>query len=131
MKFKLPVIALLLILSACKPAIKPADLYGTWKYLKVENPNENPPDSVSHSDLQIQAPYVKFTTSDSLIIIWGGQLLSKGKFKLAGNDIQYTEDIAGGKTRTFPFYISKIDSKNIVFETLGETGTRVTAVKKQ
>ena len=120
----------LFLLSACKPAIKPADLYGTWKYIKVENPNETPPDSVSHYDLEQQAPYIKFTPSDSLIIIWGGKLLSHGKFTIAGSNIQYKEYLPGGKTRSFPFYISKIDSKNLVFETLGQEGTRVTAVKE-
>jgi len=119
-----------ILLSACKPAIRPADLYGSWKYLKVENPNANPPDSVSHYDLVQQSPYVKFTTSDSLIIIWGGKLLSHGKFTIAGSNIQYKEDLPGGKTRSFPFYISNIDSKNLIFETLGAEGTRVTAVKE-
>jgi hypothetical protein len=118
-----------ILLSACKPTIKPADLYGTWKYIKVENPNETPPDSVSHDDLAQQSPYIKFTTTDSLIIIWGGKLLSHGKFTIEGNNIQYKEDMPGGKSRSFPFYISKIDSKNLVFETLGEEGTRVTAVR--
>jgi hypothetical protein len=130
MKYKLLIFVSLILLAACKPAIKPSDLYGTWKYLKVENPNANPPDSISHYDIVQQAPYIKFTTDDSLIIIWGGKLLSHGKFTIAGNNIQYKEDLPGGKTRSFPFYISKIDSKNLVFETLGEEGARVTAVKE-
>lgn len=130
MKFKLPLIALIVLIAACKPAIKPADLYGTWKYIKVENPNETPPDSVSHADLQVQSPSVRFTKSDSLIIVWGGKVLSRGKFRLDGVDIRYTENLPDGTVREFPFYISKIDSKNLVFETLGEQGTRVTAVKE-
>jgi hypothetical protein len=130
MKYELSFFVLLLLLAACKPAIKPSDLYGTWKYLTVENPNSNPPDSVSHSDIVQQAPYIKFTKSDSLIIVWNGQVLSHGKFTIAGKNIQYKEDMPGGKTRSFPFYISKIDSKNLVFETLGEEGARVTAVKE-
>lgn len=130
MKFKLPFIALVIIISSCKPAIKSADLYGTWKYLKVENPNSTPPDSVSHNELLLQSPYIKFTKSDSLIITWGGKMLSHGKFKMDGNNISYTENLPDGSSRTFPFYISKIDGKNLVFETLGEQGTRVTAVKE-
>jgi len=130
MKYQLPFFALILLASACKPAIKAADLYGTWKYLKVENPNETPPDSVSNSELTVQAPNIKFTKSDSLIIFWGGKQLSHGKFRMEGNNISYTENQADGSIRTFPFYISKIDSKNLVFETLGEHGTRVTAVRE-
>lgn len=130
MKYKLPYIALIVLLPSCKPAIKSSDLYGTWKYLKVENPNETPPDSVKHDELLTAAPYIKFTKSDSLIIVWGGKTLSHGKFKMDGNNISYTEDLPGGSSRRFPFYISKIDGKNLVFETLGEQGTRVTAIKK-
>ncbi|WP_461451265.1 hypothetical protein [Mucilaginibacter sp.] len=130
MKFNLPVIALILFITSCKPAIKPADLYGTWKYLKVENPNETPPDSVGHNELVAQAPFIKFTKSDSLIINWGGKVLSHGKFNVTGNNINYTEILPDNTTRAFPFYISKIDGKNLVFETLGEHGTRVTAVKE-
>lgn len=126
----LPAILLLFTLSACKPNLKPESLYGTWKYIKVENPNETPPDSVGHEALQEASPSVRITPKDSLIITWGGQILSEGVFTIDHQNIKYTEDIPGGK-RTFPFYVSKIDDKNMVFETLGEQGTRVTAVKEK
>jgi len=125
----LSVILLLFTLSACKPNLKPAQFYGTWKYIKVENPNETPPDSVGHEALQEASPSVRITSKDSLIITWGGQILSKGVFTIDHQNISYTEDMPGGGKRTFPFYVSKIDDKNIVFETLGEHGTRVTAIK--
>ena len=130
MKYILPFVAFILLIQSCKPVIKSADLYGTWKYLKVENPNETPPGSVPQDELQVQAPYIKFTKSDSLIITWGSKILTHGKFRMDGNNISYTENLPDGSTRTFPFYISKIDGKNLVFETLGEQGTRVTAVKE-
>lgn len=129
MKYYPTAIALLFLLASCKPALKPADLYGTWKYIKVQNPNETPPDSVGHDELHEAEPSIRFTQTDSLIITWGGKILSKGKFTIENQNINYTEDIPGG-TRKFPFYVSKIDDKNIVFETLGEEGTRVTAVKE-
>jgi hypothetical protein len=129
-KYKLPAIIMLLLIAACKPGVKPADLYGTWKYIKVENPNETPPDSVSKTDLQEQSPSIRFSKGDSLVIIWGGKTLSRGKFVLDGMNIRYSEVLPGGKTRTFPFYISKITDKDLVFETLGEEGTKVTAVKE-
>jgi hypothetical protein len=127
---KLPALCMFLLFAACKPAITPQNLYGTWKYIKVENPNETPPDSVSKYDLQQQSPYIKFTTADSLVIVWDGKVLSHGKFTLDGKNIQYTEILPGGKTRTFPFWVSVITAKNLVFETTGEDGTRVTAVKE-
>ena len=107
-KHKLPALILLLLMAACKPAITPQNLYGTWKYIKVENPNATPPDSVSHYELQQQSPSIRFTNSDSLIITWGGKILSQGKFTLDGVNIRYTEMLPEGKTRTFPFYISKL-----------------------
>lgn len=130
MKYTLPVLVLLFFMESCKPALKPAQLYGTWKYTSVKNPNETPPDSVGHDELQEANPSIRFTQTDSLIITWDGKVLSKGKFTIEKQNINYTEDITGG-TRKFPFYVSKIDDKNIVFETLGEEGTRVTAVKEK
>jgi len=127
----LPAILWLFMLSACKPNLKPGSLYGTWKYIKVENPNETPPDSVGHEALQEASPSVRITPKDSLIITWGGQILSKGVFTIDHQNIVYTEDVTGTGKRTFPFYVSKIDDRNIVFETLGEHGTRVTAVKEK
>jgi hypothetical protein len=129
-KYHLPAIAIIFSMASCKPALKPGDLYGTWKYLKVENPNENPPDSVPGYDLQQQAPNIRFTKDDSLVITWGGKVLSHGKFTADGSNIRYTEALPGGKVRTFPFYVSKITARDLIFETLGTDGTRVTAVKE-
>jgi hypothetical protein len=123
-------VPLLLIFASCKPDLKPAQLYGTWKYTSVKNPNETPPDSVGHDELAQASPSIRFTSNDSLVITWGGKILSKGKFTTENQNINYTEDMEGGGTREFPFYVSKIGDKNIVFETLGEQGTRVTAVKE-
>jgi len=49
---------------------------------------------------------------------------------LDGMNIRYTEILPGGKTRTFPFFVSKITDKDLIFETLGEEGTMVTAMKE-
>lgn len=122
-------IVALLFFAACKSSINPEDLYGKWKYIKVENPDANPPDSVSSSDLQAQAPYIQFTKNNDLVIMWGGKVLSHGKFKTDGKNIRYTETLPDGKTREFPFWVMKLTDKEIVFETMGADGSRVTAVR--
>ncbi|MDF2432133.1 MAG: hypothetical protein JWP44_1764, partial [Mucilaginibacter sp.] len=65
---------------SCKSTIKPEALYGKWKYVKVENPRSTPPDSVSSSELAIQAPYIRFANNNDVVIMWGGKVLSHGKF---------------------------------------------------
>ncbi len=120
-----------LLFSSCRPApIKRGALLGKWKYLKVENPNSNPPDSVSSTELEIEAPYIKFSQNDSMMIWWGGRVLSHGTFRLDGNNIRVKEILEGGKTREFPFYVSKLTDKDLVFETMGDDGSKVTAVKQ-
>jgi hypothetical protein len=122
---------LLALFVSCKEKIilKKADLYGKWKYLKVENPYSHPPDSVTTAELQMQKPYILFTQKDSMQIWWGGGLLSHGSFKVAGDSIRVNEILPDGKTREFPFIVSKISATALVFETTGVDGTRVTAVK--
>src|SRR5882724_10901337 len=98
---------ILLLLSSCKQKIilKKGDLYGKWKYLKVENPYSHPPDSVTSAELQIQKPYILFTQKDSMQIWWGGGLLSHGSFKAAGDSIRVKEILADGQTREFSFMV--------------------------
>ena len=129
MKYTLLLLTIFLLLSACGTSVTSEKLYGKWKYIKVENPNANPPDSVSSADLAAQAPSIQFSTNNELVINWGGKVLSRGKFRTEGQNIQYTETLPDGKTRTFPFWVSKLTDKDLVFETKGADGSRVTAVK--
>jgi hypothetical protein len=124
------IVVALLFFASCGNALKPENLYGKWKYLKVENPNASPPDSVTSQDLAIQTPSIQFTKNNDLVIMWGGKVLSHGKFRTEGKNIQYTESLPGGKKRTFPFWVSKITDKDLVFETKGTDGSRVTAVRE-
>lgn len=119
-----------LLFSACKHAVTANDLYGKWNYTKVENPNLSPPQSVPESEIKEQAPYIEFTREDSLRMIWGGKLLSRGTFTVDGTNINYKELLPDGSTRNFPFYISDFKTGSMVFETLGTDASRVTVVKR-
>jgi hypothetical protein len=120
-----------LSLTACKHAIKKEALYGNWKYIKIDKPkSDDPTDTTSTADLLANEPYISFTPKSELFIHWGGQILSHGTFTITGDNINYTEKLTDGTYRTFPFYVSKLNDKTIVFETLGKDGSRVTAVKK-
>ena len=129
MKKIIPVIAIILFTTACQ-RIKPENLYGKWKYVKVSGSPANPADSVKVMQLAVLKPYIQFTTKDSLIIFWDGSVLSHGIFKLDGHNINYTETLPDGKTRQFPFYISKLTDKDLVFSTRGRDGSEVVAVKQ-
>lgn len=122
---------LLLFAAACKHSIKPEALYGNWKYVKIDKPRgDDLADTVTTAELEEQKPEISFSTKNQLVIYWGGKILSQGTFTVDGENINYTEQLPEGKSRTFPFWVSKLDSKTIVFETLGKDGSRVTAVKK-
>lgn len=127
-KFTTAVI-LLSVLASCQLSIKPETLYGKWKYVKIENNSVENTNNVTPEQLQSEEPYIKFT-KDSLMIWWGGQVLTHGTYKIDGDKIQFKEIQPGGKIREFPFIVSKLDDKNLVFETKGDDGSRVTAVKE-
>jgi hypothetical protein len=98
----IPAILFLLLAASCKPSVKPEKLYGTWKYIKLENP----------------------------VIIWSDTVLLRGKFSVDGDKMNINQTLAGGKTHQFPFYVSELTDKRIIFETHGVDGSKVTAVKE-
>lgn len=126
-KYPAAIIALLLFLFSCNSAIKPEQLYGKWKYIKVEHPQADPPDSLSSADIKAAASFIQFAQNNQLIITWDGKVLSHGKFIIQDHNLVYTETLPDGRTRTFPFWVSKLTDKELVFETKGEDGSRVTA----
>jgi len=128
-KFAAFVIGSVLFVS-CQLSIKPETLYGKWKYVKIENNSVANTNNVTPEQLEAEAPYIQFSKNDSLLIWWGGKVLSHGSYKIDGDKIQFKEILDGGKTREFPFIVSKLDDKNLVFETQGDDGAKVTAVRE-
>jgi hypothetical protein len=125
----LPIIILLLFAVSCKSSINSADLYGKWKYVKVEHPDD-PTDSVRSRELAYDKPYIRFYSNDSLQMTWGGKILSHGTFTTDGHNIRYKEQMPDGTTRAFPFWVIKLTDIEIVFETTVADKSRVTAVKE-
>lgn len=123
--------AALTLFASCQNAIKPDALYGKWKYIKVENNSVSSTTNVTSEQLESEEPYIRFSKNDSLLIWWGGKVLSHGSYKIEGDNIRFKEILADGKTREFPFIVSKLDDKNLIFETNGDDGAKVTAVKEQ
>jgi hypothetical protein len=130
MKNRLLFFVAMLGLASCRPSITPQTLHGKWNYIKVRKPKASPPDSVSSVTLSIEKPYIVFTTKDSLIIHWDNRVLSHGTFRLDGRNIVYKEILADNTTREFPFYIERLEGKQLVFSTKGEDGSEVTSVKE-
>ena len=122
--------AILTILStSCANDIKPEELYGRWNYIKVDN--VNPQDTLPDGELELQSPAIIFNNKQDLIIEWGGKTLSSGKFRMEGKMIRYTEDLPGGQKREFPFLIKSLDKKELVFQTMEQNVTTVTARKER
>lgn len=116
-------------MSACNSSIKPEELYGKWKYIKVEHPNANPPDSLRKEELQARSPYILFQQGNKFTIIWDGKALSQGTFSTIGQSIMIKEAMPGAAVREFSFLVTKLTDKDLIFETKGDDGSRVTAVK--
>jgi len=123
------ILIFLSIVSGCTPSMKPQDLYGEWKYIKVENPNQSPPNSTSEEELSENDPSVIFTSKGDMVMIWGGKQLSHGTFKLEYPTISYRESMADGNIRNIRFLIKKFDQDFLVFETMEADAVRVTARK--
>jgi hypothetical protein len=123
--------AALALFASCQNTIKPEALYGKWKYIKIENNSVSNTNIVTSEQLESEEPYISFSKNDSLLIWWGGKVLSHGSYKIEGDNIRFKEILANGKIREFPFIVSKLDDKNLVFATNGDDGAKVTTVKER
>jgi hypothetical protein len=118
------------MIFACNRSVDPEKLYGSWKYVKVVTPSA-PEEDLNEAELAMEGASITFTTQDSLIIWWGGKKLSHGKFRIEGNLIRYKEDLEDGTTREFPFRVNSLTGSELVFQTMSQQGTIVTAVKEK
>ena len=89
-----------------------------------------PPSAEPDWKLQMDKPSIEFTKKHELTIYWGGKVLTHGTFTIDGKNIRYKQILADGRTNEFPFYVTQFNGKEIVFETLGKEGSRVTALKQ-
>ncbi|TFF33448.1 hypothetical protein [Mucilaginibacter psychrotolerans] len=127
--YPIVIVLISVLFAACKPGLSPERLYGKWNYTRVEKP-ASPGDSITRFVIADEKPFIVFNKDNTLLIYWGGKVLSQGKFTTAGMDIKYREDLGDGKTRDFPFAVNELSDKKIIFETLGVDGSRVTAVRE-
>lgn len=118
-----------LFFNACSGAVSADQLYGEWKYIKVESPNQRPPYSMPEEEIRADNPSIRFTKQNDLIIFWGGKILSNGKFRMEHDMIRYKENLEGGLSREFPFIIREISKDKIVFETMSNDISRITAIR--
>ena len=118
------------LFTSCGPSLKPENLIGKWNYVKLENPGANPPSTEPDWKLKMDKPSIEFTKNNELTIYWGGKVLSHGTFTVDGKNIRYKQILADGRTNEFPFYVTQFDGKEMIFETQGKEGSRVTAVKQ-
>ncbi|WP_374166506.1 hypothetical protein [Arcticibacter sp. MXS-1] len=125
--FIFPVLCLII---SCGPSMKQEDLYGKWKYVKVENPERGQGQPTTGEELQENDPSVSFSPDGNLEMWWGGKVLSHGTYKLEYPNIVYTELLPGGSTRNIRFLIKKFGNNELVFQTQEADPVRVTARKE-
>lgn len=120
---------LMMLLVACSSGIKQEDLLGTWKYLKVDKPEQEPPSSMPEDELKANHPSIVFT-KEKLRMIWGGKVLSQGTYKLEYPTIAYKEELPNGGKRDIRFLIKEFKDGQLVFQTMEPDPVRVTARKE-
>jgi hypothetical protein len=64
----IPAILVLFLFAGCKSSIKPEDLYGKWKYTKIEHPNADPSEMPA-AQLQSESPSIEFLKDNTYVIM--------------------------------------------------------------
>ncbi|PRY53568.1 hypothetical protein B0I27_10333 [Arcticibacter pallidicorallinus] len=125
--FYLSIFILLVVSTACNPAVNDEDLYGVWQYVKVENPNQG---SVTpDEELKENNPSIRFSKGKKLEMIWGGRALSEGTYHIEYPVINYEENLKEQGSRKIKFLIKKLEDGVLVFQTMEADAVRVTARK--
>ncbi|RZA04151.1 MAG: hypothetical protein EOP47_00310 [Sphingobacteriaceae bacterium] len=119
-----------LLFNSCGPSLNSDNLRGKWNYTKLESPNANPPSEEPEWKLKMDKPVIEFSKNNELTLWWADSVLSHGTFTIDGKNILFKQVLTDGRTNEFPFHVTKFDGKQIVFETQGKEGSRVTAVKE-
>ena len=125
-----PIISCILFLAACSGSLNQEKLLGKWDYIKIDNLNSRSEDSTTVADLKAARPYIQFSRPNKLQIFWEGKLLSTGHYRIDGKMLRYTEMLPDGAKRDFPFLVKELSKEQIVFETMTNESTRVTARKR-
>ncbi len=86
--------------------------------MKVDN--TDPRDTLPEGELELQLP---------AIIEWGGKKLSSGNFQMDGRMIRYTETLPNNQKREFPFLVKSLSEKQLVFQTMEQNSTVITAIR--
>ncbi len=120
-----------MLVASCSTSLNEENLAGKWNYVRIENLNRQSEDSTTMAELKAAAPFIQFSKSGDLEIIWEGQILSSGTYFTDGKMIRYKESLPGGSYREFPFLVKSISATELVFETMATDGTRVYAVKEK
>ena len=119
------------LIPGCSRSVDQMNLIGKWDYVRIENLNAQSEDSTTAEDLKIAKPYIQFTAENKVQIIWDGKVLSSGTYRLDGQMIRYQENLPGGRQREFPFLVNSLSEEKIVFQTMSNENTRVTALKRK
>ena len=119
------------LIPGCSRSVDQMSLIGKWDYVRIENLNAQSEDSTTAEDLKIAKPYIQFTAENKVQIIWDGKVLSSGTYRLDGQMIRYQENLPGGRKREFPFLVNSLSEEKIVFQTMSNENTRVTALKRK
>ena len=119
------------LITGCSRSVDQMGLIGKWDYVRIENLNAQSEESTTAEDLKIAKPYIQFTAENKVQIIWDGKVLSSGTYRLDGQMIRYQENLAGGRKREFPFLVNSLSEEKIVFQTMSNENTRVTALKRK
>ncbi len=117
--------------SGCTFSIDREKLNGTWNYEVMQNLHPSTSDTITAAEMRANAPFIRFSKSNELTMIWGGKTLSQGTFRIEGKMIRYKEALPGGTFREFPFLVSRLTDDELVFETMARESVRVKAVRKR
>jgi hypothetical protein len=116
------------LLVACKPAVTPDQLYGRWKYTKIEIPTA-PQYTDDAKSYLVDPTSIQFLKDSTVEIITPSQVQFRGHFTDDGYNLHVNGKYNDGSTAKMELWVMKLTKKEFVFKIDGQNPWIVTTVK--
>ncbi len=116
------------VFTACKPSVPADQLYGRWKYTKIDIPSA-PQETEAAKSYLVDPTSIQFLKGSTIEIITPSHVQFRGHFTNNGYNLHVNGKYNDGSSAKMELWVMKLTQKEFVFKIDGQNPWIVTTVK--